>query len=148
MKFLWFVLAVVALGMAGLYGWYGSLHPCDMLTKDLVRARVAADADLGDILRGVVAPVRMTPGECVQALARLHISPKESGRLRGGPAATSGTAGSEAEQLRAIRKAYQDLLNPPTTGDAPENEPGYNSRMRDEMRRAIEGIGKSDKESQ
>ena len=145
MKFLWFVLAVVALGMAGLYGWYGSLHPCDMLTKDLVRTKAAADADLGDILRGVVAPVRMTPGECVQALARLHISPNESERLRAGPAATPA---EQAEQLRAIRKAYQDLLNPPTKGDAAENEPGYNSRMRDEMRRAIEGIGGSDKESQ
>ena len=64
-------------------------------------------------------------------------------RLRGGPAATPGAAGSEAEQLRAIRKEYQNLLNPPTKGDAPENEPGYNSRMRDEMRRAIEGIGGS-----
>jgi membrane protein required for colicin V production len=60
-------------------------------------------------------------------------------RLRGGP----GAAGSEAEQLRAIRKEYQNLLNPPTKDDAPENEPGYNSRMRDEMRRAIEGIGGS-----
>ncbi len=64
-------------------------------------------------------------------------------RLRGGPAATPGAAGSEAEQLRAIRKEYQNLLNPPTKGDAPENEPGYNSRERDEMRRAIEGIGGS-----
>jgi membrane protein required for colicin V production len=64
-------------------------------------------------------------------------------RLRGGPAATPGAAGSEAEQLRAIRKEYQNLLNPPTKGDAPENEPGYNTRMRDEMRRAIEGIGGS-----
>ncbi len=64
-------------------------------------------------------------------------------RLLGGPAATPGAAGSEAEQLRAIRKEYQNLLKPPTKGDAPENEPGYNSRMRDEMRRAIEGIGGS-----
>ncbi len=72
----------------------------------------------------------------MQALARLHFSPNKSEQLR-------AVAGSEAEQLRAIRKAYQDLLNPPTTGDAPENEPGYNSRMRDEMRRAIEGIGGS-----
>ena len=64
-------------------------------------------------------------------------------RLRGGPAATPGAAGSEAEQLRAIRKEYQNLLNPPTKSDAPENEPGYNSRTRDEMRRAIEGIGGS-----
>ena len=64
-------------------------------------------------------------------------------RLRAGPAAIPGAALSEAEQLRAIRREYQNLLNPPTKGDAPENEPGYNSRMRDEMRRAIEGIGGS-----
>ncbi len=64
-------------------------------------------------------------------------------RLRGGPAGIPGATDSEAEQLRAIRKEYQDLLNPPTKDDAPENEPGYNSRMRDEMRRAIEGIGGS-----
>ncbi len=64
-------------------------------------------------------------------------------RLRGGPAGIPGTTESEAEQLRAIRKESQNLLNPPTKGDAPENEPGYNTRMRDEMRRAIEGIGGS-----
>jgi membrane protein required for colicin V production len=64
-------------------------------------------------------------------------------RLRGGPDADSGAAGSEAEQLRGIQQKYQDLLSPPTKGDAPENEAGYNSRMRDEMRRAIEGIGGS-----
>ena len=54
-----------------------------------------------------------------------------------------GTPDEVAEQLRAIRKEYQNLLSPPTKGDAPENEPGYNTRMRDEMRRAIEGIGGS-----
>ena len=64
-------------------------------------------------------------------------------RLRGGPTGIPGATDSEAEQLRAIRKEYQDLLSPPTKDDAPENEPGYNSRMRDEMRRAIEGIGGS-----
>ena len=64
-------------------------------------------------------------------------------RLRGGIAVESSAARREVEQLRAIRQKYQDLLSPPTKGDAPENEPGYNSRMRDEMRRAIEGIGGS-----
>ena len=58
-------------------------------------------------------------------------------RLRGGPAAIPGAATSKAEKI------YQDFLNPPTKGDALENEPGYNSRERDEMRRAIEGIGGS-----
>ncbi len=64
-------------------------------------------------------------------------------RLRGGPAAAPGAAGSKAEQLRALEQSYQDFLSPQTKGDAPENEPGYNSRERDEMRRAIEGIGGS-----
>ena len=118
--------------MAGLFGWYGSLHPCDMLIKDLVRDRIAADADLGNILRGVVAPVRMTPGECVQALARLHFSPNKSEQLR-------GVAGDEAEQLRAIRKAYQDLLNPPTTGDAPGGSKEGGAITESCVRRWIEG---------
>jgi hypothetical protein len=78
----------------------------------------------------------------VQALARLHISPDKSAQLRVEPT-EPGAAESEAEQLRALRKEYQDLLNPPTKSDAPAGEPGYNSRMRDEMRRAIEDIGGS-----
>ena len=61
-------------------------------------------------------------------------------RLRGGPAAIPGAAGSEAEQRRAILEEYKNFLSPPTKGDAPENDPGYNTRMRDEMRRAIEGL--------
>ncbi len=64
-------------------------------------------------------------------------------QLGGGWITTPGAAESKDEQLRAIQKEYQNLLNPPTKGDAPENEPGYNTRMRDEMRRAIEGIGGS-----
>ncbi len=35
-------------------------------------------------------------------------------RLRGGPAAAPGAAGSKAEQLRALEKSYQDFLSPPT----------------------------------
>ena len=69
-------------------------------------------------------------------------------RLRVGPAATPGTAGSEAEQLRAREKSYQKYLNPPTKGDAPENEPGYNSRMRGDMRRAVEGVTGSEEGAQ
>lgn len=121
----------------------------------------------------------MSPGECIQALAKLHLGAPEARKasttetkpdrvakkehkhatekgeldqlnsilrdvekLRDQPT-EPGATGSEAEQLRAIRREYQNLLNPPTKGDAPENEPGYNSRMRDEMRRAIEGIGGS-----
>ncbi len=82
--------------------------------------------------RGSVLLVGLLPKQ-------LHV-PKQLG---GGLVVTPGAAGSEAEQLRALERSYQDLLNPPTKGDAPENEPGYNTRMRDEMRRAIEGIGGS-----
>ncbi len=64
-------------------------------------------------------------------------------RLRGGPTAVSSRSQREAQQLRAIQQKYQEFLSPPTKGDAPGNGPGYNSRMRDEMRRAIEGIGGS-----
>jgi membrane protein required for colicin V production len=46
---------------------------------------------------------------------------------------------------KGVQESYQNLLNPPTKGDAPGAEPGYNSRMRDEMSRAVEGItGKQD----
>ncbi len=64
-------------------------------------------------------------------------------QLGGGWITTPGAPVSEAEELRAIQKEYQDLLNPPTKGDAPENEPGYNTHERDEMQRAFEGIGGS-----
>jgi hypothetical protein len=112
--------------MAGLYGWYGSLHPCDMLIKDIVRTRGGAAADLEDVLRVYFKPFRMTPGECAQALARRYVSPNEPERLQD----------------------YRNLLSPPAKDDAPAGEPGYNSRERGEMQRAIEGIGGSGEESQ
>ena len=89
----------------------------------------------------------MTPGECVQALARLHISPNKSVQLRGEPMEPVAPE-SEAEKLRALQKSYEDLLNSPTKGDPSAGKPGYNTRERDEMRRAIEGIGGSGEESQ
>ncbi len=133
--------------MAGLYGWYGSLHPCDMLMKDVVRARVASDADLMEVLRDVVAPVKMTPGECVQALAKLHISPKEFERLSREMGEKSDAASGRTKELQRLQD-YQNLLNPPANADAPAGDPGYNTRERDEMRRAIEGIGQSGEETQ
>ena len=51
------------------------------------------------------------------------------------------------KELQRLRD-YQNMLNPPAKGDAPAGEPGYNSRERDEMQRAIEGIGGSGEESQ
>jgi membrane protein required for colicin V production len=69
-------------------------------------------------------------------------------RLRGEIGAQSGAARDDFEELRRLEQEYQNLLNPPAKGDAPPAEPGYNSRERDEMRRAIEGIGGSDEESQ
>ena len=68
-------------------------------------------------------------------------------RLRGELGEKAGAAKGGLEDLQRLRD-YQNLLNPPTKGDAPAGEPGYNSRERDEMRRAIEGIGGSGEESQ
>ena len=65
-------------------------------------------------------------------------------RLRGEIGAKSDTTRTEFEELRRLEQEYQNLLNPPAKGDAPPGEPGYNSRERDEMQRAIEGIGGSD----
>jgi membrane protein required for colicin V production len=65
-------------------------------------------------------------------------------RLRGEIGIKSGTARTDLEELRRLEQEYQNLLNPPAKGDAQPGEPGYNSRERDEMQRAIEGIGGSD----
>lgn len=146
MKFLWFSLAVVALGMAGLYGWYGSLHPCDMLMKDSLRnvQKGSGEGDFFSSLERIFSPVGMSPSECIQALAKLHIGAPEAREV----STTETKPESQADQLRRLEQEYQNLLNPPAKDDAQPGEPGYNSRERDEMRRAIEGIGGSDKESQ
>ncbi len=68
-------------------------------------------------------------------------------RLRGA-AGAKATAASKAETLRALEQSYQELLNPPTKDDAQEGEPGYNSRMRGDMRRAIEGVTGSEEGAQ
>ncbi len=60
-------------------------------------------------------------------------------RLRG----EAGAARGEAERLRKLEQSYQNLLNPPTKGDAQDDKPGYNSRMREEMQRAVEGVAGS-----
>ena len=68
-------------------------------------------------------------------------------RLRRELGITSSTARDGIEELQRLRD-YRNLLNPPAKGDAPAGEPGYNTRERDEMRRAIEGIGGSGEEPQ
>lgn len=68
-------------------------------------------------------------------------------RLRRELGEKSGIAKDGIEDLQRLQD-YQNLLNPPAKDDAPTGEPGYNSRERDEMRRAIEGIGGSGEESQ
>ena len=68
-------------------------------------------------------------------------------RLRRELGITSSTARDSIEELQRLRD-YRNLLNPPAKGDAPAGEPGYNTRERDEMRRAIEGIGGSGEEPQ
>ncbi len=68
-------------------------------------------------------------------------------RLRREIGGKSGTAKGGIEELQRLQD-YRDLLSPPAKSDAPEGEPGYNTRERDEMRRAIEGIRGSGGESQ
>ncbi len=68
-------------------------------------------------------------------------------RLRHEIGITSGAAKDGIDELQRLRD-YQNLLSPPLKGDAPAGEPGYNTRERDEMQRAIEGIGGSGEESQ
>jgi membrane protein required for colicin V production len=69
------------------------------------------------------------------------------GRLRRALSEKSDAAKCGIEELQRQRD-YQNWVNPPVKGDAPAGEPGYNSRERDEMRRAVEGIGGSGEESQ
>ncbi len=68
-------------------------------------------------------------------------------RLRGELGEKAGAAKTGLDELKQLQD-FQNLLNPPAKGDAPAGEPGYNTRERDEMRRAIEGIGGSGEESQ
>ncbi len=159
MKFLGFILAVVALGMAGLFGWYGSLHPCDMLMKDSLRnvQKGSGEGDFFSSLERIFSPVGMSPGECIQALAKLHLGApeaREASTTETKPDRVAkkehkhATKKGELEQLRAVQKKVQNLATPPTKGDAPENEPGYNSRTRGDMRRAIEGVTGSEEGAQ
>lgn len=68
-------------------------------------------------------------------------------RLRGELGEKSDAAKTGIEDLKQLQD-FQNLLNPPAKGDAPAGEPGYNTRERDEMRRAIEGIGGTGEEPQ
>jgi membrane protein required for colicin V production len=68
-------------------------------------------------------------------------------RLRREIGEQSGAATGGIEDLQRLRD-FRNLLSPPAKSDAPTGEPGYNTRERDEMRRAIESIGRSGEESQ
>jgi len=68
-------------------------------------------------------------------------------RLRRELGDKSGAAEAGIDDLQRLRD-YQNLLSPPAKGDATPGEPGYNTRERDEMQRAIEGIGGSGEDSQ
>lgn len=61
-------------------------------------------------------------------------------RLRGKGTETLGETKDKGEQLLELEQSYKNLMSPSTKGDAQEGEPGYNSRMRDDMQRAVEGI--------
>ncbi len=68
-------------------------------------------------------------------------------RLRRELGTISDTAQDGLEDLQGMQD-FQNMLNPPAKDDATAGEPGYNSRERDEMLRAIEGIGGSGEETQ
>ena len=68
-------------------------------------------------------------------------------RLRRELGTISDTAQDGLEDLQGMQD-FQNMLNPPAKDDATAGEPGYNSRERNEMQRAIEGIGGSGEESQ
>lgn len=68
-------------------------------------------------------------------------------RLRRELGEKSDAAKDGLEELQRLQD-YRNLLSPPAKGNAPSGEPGYNSRERDEMQRAIEGIGGSGEVSQ
>ena len=59
----------------------------------------------------------------------------------------SDTAKDGLEDLQGLQD-LQNMFYPAAKDDAPAGEPGYNTRERDEMQRAIEGIGGSGEESQ
>jgi membrane protein required for colicin V production len=68
-------------------------------------------------------------------------------RLRRELGTMSDTAKDGLEELQGLQD-FQNMLNPPAKGDAPAGEPGYNTRERNEMQRAIDGIGGSGEVSQ
>jgi len=105
--------------------WYDMLVPREDHPKWIFEAKVRPLVERGAGLLVSVLPERLR---------------RELGTM-------SGTAKDGLEELQGIQD-FQNMLNPPAKGDAPAGEPGYNSRERNEMQRAIEGIGGSGEVSQ
>ncbi len=90
MRYAGFAIAMIAVVVFGLYGWYGTLHPCEMLKTDILRdqgiaAGPRANDDgsvgamvkqlFGDAVAGPVVDVwiaNKSPGECAESLVRYH----------------------------------------------------------------------------
>ena len=90
MRFAWFGFVTLALATFGLYGWYGTLHPCEMLKKDILRgaavtdgARADGTSDVGAMLNQLLGETLArpmaeawladkSPGECARSLVRYH----------------------------------------------------------------------------
>ncbi len=68
-------------------------------------------------------------------------------RLRRELGEKSDAAKAGIEEMQRAQD-YRIFLDPPAKDDAPAGEPGYDSRERGEMQRAIEGIGGLGQESQ
>jgi membrane protein required for colicin V production len=61
-------------------------------------------------------------------------------RVRADLGVKSGAAKGALDDLKQSQD-FQNLLNPPAKGDAQPGEPGYNTHERNEMQRAIDGVG-------
>ncbi len=90
MRYVWFALALIAVVVFGLYGWYGTLHPCEMLKTDILRDQGIATGPRANDGGGVGAMMKQlfgdavarpvvdawiankTPGECAESLVRYH----------------------------------------------------------------------------
>jgi membrane protein required for colicin V production len=68
-------------------------------------------------------------------------------RVRADLGVKSGAAKGGLNDLKQFQD-FQNLLNPPAKGDAQPGEPGYNTHERNEMQRAIDGVGGTDGEPQ
>ena len=90
MRYAWFALALIAVVGFGLFAWYGTLHPCEMLKIVILRVegiaagpRANSEDGVGAMMKqlfgdAIARPVvdawvaNKTPGECAESLFRYN----------------------------------------------------------------------------